>query len=93
MALTDGWVFLSVTVLIAVGVFLNGVRFSRMRKNPFVGRSLFGQPIQGTELSIHHIRWIGKIQMIFAPVFLLFAAAMTFGFFGPVEGITIIKFN
>ena len=90
--MTDGLAFLAITTLIAVGVFLNGLRFARMTANPFEGRRIFGQPVQGSELSVRQIKRIGLIQMIFAPIFLLVVAAMAFGFFGPVEGITAIKF-
>ena len=91
--MTDGWVFLLITALIAVGVFFNGMRFLRMKANPFVGRKLFGQPIEGMELSVWKLRWIGKLQVIFAPLFLLFAIALAFGLLGPVEGINVIKIN
>ncbi|HAF42060.1 MAG TPA: hypothetical protein DCG90_09905 [Sphingobium sp.] len=91
--MTDGRVFLSIVAVIALGVFVNGLRFARMTSNPFVGRRLFGMPMEGSELPIGRLNLIGKIQMIFAPLFLGFACALTFGFLGPVEGIETIKLH
>ena len=91
--MTDGWIFLTIVSFISLCVFFNGVRFSRMTRNPFEGRKIFGQPIQGTELSVKDINMIGRIQMVFAPLFLLIMMAMIFGLFGPVEGVETIKFN
>ena len=93
MVLTNGWVFLGITACISAGVFLNGLRFARMTQNPFVGRKLFGQSIEGAELSVKQLNRIGKMQMAGAPIFLLFIGAMSFGLFGPVEGIETIKLN
>ena len=89
--MTSGWIFLGIVTLICIGSFLNGVRFARMTKNPWVRKSLFGMPIEGSEISVRQLRRFGKIQMLFAPVFLLVVAAMCFGFLGPVEGIKTIK--
>ena len=50
-------------------------------------------PMEGSELPIGRLNLIGKIQMIFAPLFLGFACALTFGFLGPVEGIETIKLH
>ncbi|WP_088184148.1 hypothetical protein [Sphingobium sp. Z007] len=91
--MTDGRIFLAVVAVIALGVFVNGLRFARMTTNPFVGRKLFGMPIEGSELPLGRLNLIGKIQMIVAPLFFVFACALTFGFLGPVEGIETIKLH
>ena len=91
--MANGWTFLGIVALISFGVFLNGLRFARMTANPFAGRKVFGQDIEGAQLSRRQINWIGRIQMIFAPVFFLLTAIVMFGLFGPVEGVEIIKFN
>ena len=70
----DVVVFASVAVFMTVCVFLNGWRFARMTSNPFAGRTLFGQPIQGAELTVEQINRIGQFQMIAAPLMLVFFA-------------------
>ena len=80
-------------VLICIGAFLNGLRFARMSKNPWAGKSLFGFPVQGADMPLPKLQLIGRIQMIAAPLFLTFWTLMLFGFLGPVEGIQTIKFN
>ena len=76
---------LALVALICVGVFLNGLRFARMTENPWVGKSIFGQPVQGGDLPIERVNLIGKVQMIFAPVFFVLFAAIISGLFGPVD--------
>jgi hypothetical protein len=77
--------FLPVAALICVGVFLNGLRFARMTPNPWAGKSLLGQPIEGHDMPVERVRLIGKLQMIAAPVMLLFFVLLTTGVLGPVE--------
>lgn len=89
--MSDGRVFLAVAALICLGVFVNGIRFARMTGNPWAGKKLFGQDVQGAELSVNRVRMIGWFQAIFAPIFFLFLAALAFGLLGPVEGIETIK--
>lgn len=86
----DGRLFLAIVTPMCVAVFFNGLRFARMRANPFVGRTVPGFPIEGGEVSVASLRRLGRIQMISAPLFLALFAAMCFGLFGPVEGITVI---
>jgi hypothetical protein len=89
--MTDGRIFLAISALICLGVFANGWRFARMTKNPFAGRKLGGLPIQGSELSIHQLRRIGKLQMLAAVIMLPLFAALSFGLLGPVDGIQTIN--
>lgn len=89
--MTDGWLFLAISTAICVGVFLNGLRFSRMTQNPWSAKTIAGLPVSGSEIPIARIRMIGVIQMIFASLFLFFMIALCFGLFGPVQGITIIQ--
>ena len=77
--------FLVIVSLICVGVFLNGVRFARMDRNPWAGRTMFGQPVSGHDLPIKKVKMLGRIQMIAAPIFFLIFAAMIGGMFGPVD--------
>ena len=89
--MTDGRIFLGITSLISVGVFLNGLRFARMTSNPWAGKKLLGLPVEGSELPIEQVNRIGKLQMIAAPLFLLFFGALSFGLLGPVAGIATIE--
>jgi hypothetical protein len=86
----NGALFLGVSALICIGVFLNGLRFARMSANPFAGRRLFGMPVQGYDMSVERLNLLGRFQMIGAIMFLLVVAALCFGLFGPVDGITVI---
>ena len=89
--MTDGRLFLAISAAICIAVFLNGVRFSRMTRNPWSGRTIAGMPISGSEMPIARIRMIGVIQMILAPLILFFMTALCFGLMGPVQGIKIIQ--
>lgn len=91
--MVSGWIFLGITTLICIGAFLNGVRFSRMTSDIFDKKGLFGLQVEGFEMSLENLRRFGRLQMIFAPLFLFIVALMVFGFFGPVDGIQTIKFN
>lgn len=42
-----------------------------MTSNPFAGKRLFGQPVEGSELSVEQINCIGRLQMVGAPVFMI----------------------
>lgn len=88
--MTDGWIFLGISFAICLGVFLNGLRFARAAANPWTGKQLFGQPVSGGEMPLAKVRRLGWIQMIGAVTFLVFAAALSFGLLGPVEGIRTI---
>jgi len=87
----DGRIFLALAALISAGLFLNGLDLARVTANPFAGKRLLGVPIEGSDLSVERVRLIGRAQMIAAPLFLLFFAALSFGLFGPVHGINTIK--
>ncbi len=89
--MSDGRVCLAIVAVIAAGVFANGWRFARMKENPFAGRTMFALNVEGHDMSLEKLRWIGREQMIFAPLFLAFFALLAFGALGPVNGITIIE--
>lgn len=89
--MVDGRIFLGLVSFICIGVFLNGLRFSRMTKNPWAGKSILGQPVEGGDMPIERIKGIGRLQMIAAPLFWLFFIALSFGLLGPVNGITLIN--
>jgi hypothetical protein len=78
----SGWLFLGVVTLICVADFVIGLRFARS-EDPAVG----APPAAGAGPSAEQRRRIGRIFMVFAPVFWLVVAAMCFGVFGPVPGI------
>jgi hypothetical protein len=70
--------FLGATTLICLGVFLTGLRFSRMTSSPFSGAD-------GSELvAPPQIRSIGRLFMIAAPAFWLVAAAFVLS--GALDG-------
>jgi hypothetical protein len=87
---TTMWI---IGVLICVGVFLNGLRFSRMETSPFKSVGWFGKAIDDPTEMLKKVNLIGKIQMIFAPLFLIFWTLMLFGVLGPIEGIQTIELN
>lgn len=89
----SGWTFLGIAAVMSLGLFLNGLRFARMDRNPWAGRTLLGMPVQGSAMSVGQVRWIGRVQMIFAPCFLVLAAAIAFGLLGPVNGVTPISLS
>lgn len=89
----DGRIFLALATVMSLGLFLNGWRFSRMTQNPWVGRRLLWQDVGGGDLPIEQVRRFGRIQMIAAPIFLLFFAALAFGMFGSVQGIDVLRFQ
>ncbi len=78
----NGWLFLAIVSLITLAVFLNGLRFSRMTKSPFASAGMTPKQLQRA----------GKFQMLAAPILWLLFALMIFGVFGPVEGVSTIKF-
>ncbi len=92
--MNDGRIFLGVTALICLGAFLIGLRFSRMSEETILsGRLQMELPsflMRGRTL-VEQVHLFGRIMMIVAPVFLLFFSALSFGFFGPVEGIKTIR--
>jgi hypothetical protein len=90
--MTDGRVFLAIWTVICVGVFLNGLRFARMKSNPWAGKRLFWMRIPAGDWPIERVRLRGVVAMIVAPLVLIFGAAACFGLFGPLRGIQTIKF-
>ena len=89
----SGWLFLGIATLISVGVFLNGLRFARMTVNPWAGKRLFGQSIEGAEMPVERVRLLGRLHIIAAPLFLILSAALSFGLLGHVNGIQTIELN
>ena len=90
----SGWLFLAVTALICLGAFLNGVRFTRMPENQVQSdRTAIELPswLARNRTKVEAARLVGRIQMIAAPLFLIFFAALSFGLLGPVDGIQTIK--
>ena len=83
----SGALFLGIVTLMAIALFFIGRRFARMTKNPW------RNPIEGHEMSVAQVNRIGRLQMIVAPLFWLFAAALSTGLLGPVEGVEPIRFN
>jgi len=90
---TDGRIMLALVAVICIGVFLNGLRFSRMDRNPWAGKSVLGAQVRGSEMSVDKVNRIGRLQMLAAPVFFLLFAALCFGLFGPLDGIQTISLN
>jgi hypothetical protein len=87
----SGAAFLAISAAICAGVFFNGLRFARMTANPWAGKTILGLPLAGSDSPIGEIRIIGRIQMIFAPLFFLFSVALCLGLLGPVDGIEQIQ--
>ena len=77
-----GWPFLAIVTLICLGVFANGVRFSR-------GAEHFATRLRQPPANI---RRIGRVFMIAAPLFWLLVLALCLGLFGPVPNIQPIQF-
>lgn len=69
----SGWLFLSIVTLICLGVFANGLRFSR-------GAERFATRLRQPPANV---RRIGRIFMFAAPIFWLFVLALCLGLFGP----------
>ncbi|MGN6268311.1 MAG: hypothetical protein ACTHM0_00275 [Sphingomonas sp.] len=78
----SGWLFLAIATLICLGVFANGVRFSRGAER--LATRLRQPPAK--------VRQIGQIFMVAAPVFWLLVLALCLGVFGPVPNIQPIQF-
>ncbi|HEU0310662.1 MAG TPA: hypothetical protein VFR36_05540 [Sphingomicrobium sp.] len=79
--------FLAIIGLICGGVFLNGLRFARMTRNPWAGKTLLGMPIEGHDLPVERVQLLGKIQMVAAPVFLFLMSYLVLsGKIGPLYG-------
>ena len=70
----DAAIFIGVSAVISLGVFLNGWRFARLTSNPFAGMKLFGRPIEGSELSVEQLNRMGRLHMMAAPAILLLFA-------------------
>lgn len=89
--MTDGWVFLGLSAAICAGVFASGLRFARMATHPGAGREPPGQPIKSQPTTLAQLNRFGRLMMIGAVIMLVFAAALTFGLLGPVQGIRTIE--
>ena len=89
--MTSGWLLLGLVTLICIGVFLSGLRFSRVTANPLAGKRIGRFPVQGSQRPASDLRRLGRLFMIAAPVFWLVFAALVFGLLGPVDGIQTIK--
>lgn len=88
--MTDGWIFLGISVVICLGVFLNGLRFARADTNPWAKKTMFGIKVEGSDMPLERVRKIGKLMMVSAVLFLVLASAMSIGLLGPVNGIRTI---
>ena len=90
--MNSGWIFLSVSTLISVFMFFHGRRYARMTENPLANRRILGLPIQGSDMPVSQVRFLGRVCMIFAPIFWLMVAAVSFGLVAS-DNIIPIKFN
>jgi hypothetical protein len=91
--MASGWLMLIIGNLIALGVCLNGFRFSRVTTAPFKELHWFGRTINDPKDVLKKTRLIGKVQMIFAPMFALVWSLMLSGTFGPVSGIQTLNLS
>ena len=82
----SGWLFLGFGALVGIADFVVGLSFSRK-----TGEELERNP-DGTVRSPEQINRLGRIVMIFAPIFFLVFAALAFGYL-PAAGIEPISFN
>ena len=92
--MTDGRIFLGIAAIICVLAFLNGLRFARMSAERVdAGRLQLELPgfLARGRSPLAQVQLFGRIQMIAAPLMLLFFIALTFGLFGPVSGIQTIQ--
>jgi hypothetical protein len=92
---TDGRLFLALAALICAGVFLTGLRFSRMSDEKVQGgRVQMELPpfLMRGRTKVEQVHLFGRMMMIAAPLFLLFLAALAFGLLGP-SNIAPIRFN
>ena len=90
----SGALFLAIAALMCLGVFLNGLRFSRMSEEKLLdGRTQVEMPsfLARGRTPAAQARLFGRISMILAPLFLLLIAALCFGLLGPVDGIETIE--
>ncbi len=78
---------------VSVWLFVFGYVLSRMKKSPVKSVIWFGKSVDDPVEVLAKVNLIGKIQMIFAPLFLILWTLMLFGVLGPVEGIQTIKLN
>jgi hypothetical protein len=84
----SGVLFLAIIALVCIGDFLIGLWFVRMSARP-----LNELPAGVRASSPEQLARIGRLFMIAAPIFFLVMAAVCFGLFGPVGGITPIRFQ
>ena len=72
--------------LICLGVFLNGLRFSRLDRVPFKSVEWFGRDITDPSDMLKKVQLIGRVQMFVAPFFAIFWTLAALGVFGHVAG-------
>lgn len=89
----SGWIFLGITTLISVGLFLNGLRLARATENPLAKRRIGGLAVRGGDMSLAQVHRMGLLLMVAAPVSWLVVASLCFGVFGPLKGLVTIKLN
>ncbi len=77
--MSESIIMLIVGNAIAIGVFLVGLRFSKMQKLP-------EKNYQGPD-TIEGLHRLAKILMIAAPAFMIFWNLMMFGYLGPINGV------
>ncbi|TPG18517.1 hypothetical protein EAH87_10415 [Sphingomonas koreensis] len=78
----NGWLFLAIVTLLCLGVFANGLRFSR-------GADRFASQLGQSPANV---RRIGQLFIMAAPLFWLITLALCLGLFGPVPNIQPIQF-
>ena len=88
--MTDGWVFLFLTSLICLGAFLVGLRFWRMPEDQIDGVQM-EMPFKTNLEPIGQVRLLGKTLLFAAPLLWFLFIALSFGVFGPIEGIRTIR--
>lgn len=92
--MTDGRILLAGAAVICVLTFFNGLRFARMSaEQTNAGRLQLELPafLASGRSRLAQVQLLGRMQMIAAPLMLLFFIALTFGLLGPVDGIQTIK--
>ena len=87
----SGEYFLLFATVIVVAQISMGLHLIRTKRNPWAGRRLLGMAVRGSDLGSPQIRRMGFFFLIFALLFWLLIAAMTFGLLGPVDGIEPIR--
>lgn len=86
----NGWLFWGIATAMSIALFFNGRRFARMTRNPWAGRNVLGQPVEGADAPIEAVQRLGRIQMMGAPLVWILFTLLSFGVLGPVAGIDTI---